>query len=154
MTLAVRNDVKKQPYVLEAQVDFAEAATAKGSALAASDVIAALSIPAETMVLGVWLRKDTATTGTATDVTIDLGVTGGDVDQWVDGFDLDGASAGAYAASPTTAAHRQFATADTIDILIATMTGTLLTGKVTVGALCIDMADRKKLSAGTAQSGS
>jgi len=151
---AVRRDSKKLPYVLEAQVDFAEAATAKGSDLAAADVIQALTIPAESLILGVWLRVDEATTGTATNVTIDLGITGGDVDQFVDGFDLDGASAGAYAAQVAAGSvNHLLATADTIDILIAGMTGTLLTGKVTVGALVVDLADRKKLAKGIMRSG-
>ncbi len=41
------------PYLVDVTVDFAAAATAKGSALAAADVIEALSVPANTLILNV-----------------------------------------------------------------------------------------------------
>ena len=34
--------------------------------------------------------------GTSTDVELDFGITGGDLDNFVDGFDFDASSVGAY----------------------------------------------------------
>jgi len=130
----------RKVYVIDNEVDIADAVTAKGSALAAADVIQALNIPANSMILGGGLEVLTATTGTATDVTIDVGITGGDVDLLVDGFDLDGAAAGAHSANGVQTAT-VVATADTVDILIPTMTGTLLTGVVRVWAVIADIGD-------------
>ena len=130
----------RKVYVIENEIDIADAVTSKGSALAAADVIQALNIPTNSMILGGGVEVKTATTGTAIDLTIDIGITGGDVDLLVDGFDLDGAAAGAYAATGVQTATA-VTTADTVDILIAGMTGTLLTGVVRVWAVIADIGD-------------
>ena len=131
------------PYVVEVTVDLADAVTAKGSALAANDVIEALDLPAGTVVLSAGMRVDEAMTGTSTDATVDFGITGGDVDKFVDGFDIDGASVGDYAPIAAGAASAQLVTADdTADILIVTQTGTLLTGKLSVWAVLVDVTDK------------
>lgn len=128
------------PYVAEVVIDYADALVAKGSALAATDTIECLTIPAGTLVMKAGIQciaVDDATT-----LTLDLGYTGGDVDEFVDGFDHAAAAAGAYSAYlatdplhgvPTT-------TADTIDLLLATLTGTLTVGKTRVWALLCNVA--------------
>lgn len=127
------------PYLTSVDIDLAEAVTTKGSALAQADVIESLDIPATSVILSAGLEIITAMGGTSTDATIDLGITGGDVDNFVDGFDLDGASAGDYAPTPTATAAVVVATADTLDILIVTQTGTILTGVIRVWAVVVDV---------------
>jgi hypothetical protein len=126
-------------YVIWRDIDLAAAVTAKGSALAAADVIEGLRVPANTAIVDVWAQKIGVMTGTSTDLTFDIGITGVDADQWVDGWDFDAAAAGSFATPLGVAQSRPLATSDTIDILIATQTGTLLTGKVRLFASCVDL---------------
>ena len=131
-----------QPYLVEVELDFAEAVTEKGSALASGDVIQVISVGAGTLILGAGMLVTEEHTGTSTDTGFDLGITGGDVDQWVDGFDFDGASLGDYAAVAAGAELPTVVTAaDTIDLLIAAMTGTTTGGKLRVWALLLDLPD-------------
>lgn len=135
------------PVMQTFELDFAKALAAKGSALAASDVIEVLDIPAGSVVLGA--GAFVKTTADSTTLTVNVG-TGVDADEWVAG--LDGkAAAGTYGtdldASP---AWNTYATADTIDVTLATLTGTLTSGKIVVYALIADVADRNQ-KAGIAQ---
>lgn len=142
----------KTPYLVEVEIDLAAAVTAKGSALAQGDVIEAIPVPADTVILMGGAECKTAMTGTSTDLTFDIGVTGGVVDNLVNGWDFDGAAAGDFA-SPVGVNEPVFInTADTIDILFATQTGTVLTGVVRVFALLLDVSDAK--APGIAQVGS
>lgn len=127
-------------YKIWREVDLAAAATAKGSALAAADVIEVLRLPAGVQVLAAGAQKTTAMTGTSTDLTFDIGITGVDADIYVDGWDFDAAAVGSYAtpAGVQTPAL-VLATSDTIDILIATQTGTVTGGKVMVWAVVVDV---------------
>ena len=84
------------PYLVDVTVDFAAAATAKGSALAAADVIEALSVPANTVILNAGMEVITVLGGESSDTTFDLG-TGVDADNFVDGFDaVNGSSQRAF----------------------------------------------------------
>lgn len=140
-------------YVAVREIDFAEATTEKGSALAASDVIEAIPVPADSLVLGGGIKVLEAMTGTSTDLTIDVGVTAGTVDALVDGFDLDGASADATSvANPMEVQY--VAANDSIDILIATQTGTFTGGKVRVFALIAPVGEQMTKEPGRAQLGS
>lgn len=128
------------PYFVEKTIDFAEAATAKGTALAAADIIEVIDVPAGTMVINAGLQVVTVATGESNDNTVDLGITGVDADCFVDGFDLDAAAAGAYAQNA--AAFQPLivgGTADTIDLLIATATTAPTGGKVRVWAVLCDI---------------
>lgn len=131
------------PYLVEVNVDIAAAATEKGSALAAADIIQVIDVPAETLILNAGLEVTTETTDTQTDVTVDLGITGIDVDVFVDGFDLDAASAGDYAQNA--AAFQPVvigSAADTIDMVIATATAAPTAGVVRVWAVLMDISGR------------
>ena len=88
----------RTPYLVQNSIDFGAAATAKGTALAAADIIEAITVPANTMILDAGFEVTTVHAGTSTDCALDLGVTGTDVDAYVDGFDFDAASAGDYSA--------------------------------------------------------
>ena len=62
------------------------------------DTIQAITVPANTLVLAAGLQVvNSATMNTGTDATASLGFTGGDVDEFVATFDIDGAADGAYA---------------------------------------------------------
>jgi hypothetical protein len=136
-----RHGATNVPYVVEATLDYASALTEKGSALAAADVIQLIDIPAETMVLNAGAEVTTAANSTT--LTVDVGVTGVDTDQFVDGFDGK-SSAGTHAQNP--AAFQPVivgASADTLDVTFATLTGTLSTGKLRVYAVLCDISAKK-----------
>lgn len=128
----------KRPYMVWKEVDLAAAVTAKGSALAQGDVIEVVRIPAGSILLGGFAKKTAAMTGTSTDLTFDVGVTGGDVDVLVDGWDFDAAAVNAVNNSGVQT-QTYFGTSDTIDILFATQTGTVTGGKVVVGVILQDI---------------
>lgn len=130
--------------LVEKEVDFAAAATSKGSALAANDVIEVIDLPAGSMIMGAGFEVITEMTGTSTDLALDLGITGGDVDAFVDGFDYDAASVGDYSAVPAATVGYKYivGTADTLDILIQAQTNTFTGGKLRVWALIVDLTGR------------
>lgn len=127
------------PYLVDVSIDLAAAATAKGSALAAADVIEAISVPANTMIMAAGIEVITAPAG-GTAFSVDLGVTGGDVDAFVDGFAVTGSAAGDYA-TLATAGPVMVATADTLDLLaIGTTPDT--SGVLRVWAVLMDVDAR------------
>ena len=131
------------PYLVDTLIDFAAAATAKGSALAAADVIECISVPTNTVVLSAGIEVITALGGESNDTTFDLGVTGVDADVFVDGFDADAAVAGGYAQNA--AAFQPVvigATADTIDLLIQAATTAPTSGVVRVWAVLMNVDGR------------
>lgn len=132
----------RMPYFKEVLIDFAAAATAKGSALAAADVIEAISVPANSMILNAGLEVITVAGGESNDTTVDLG-TATDADNFVDGFDLDAAAAGAYAQNAAAFQPIVVGTADTIDLTIATATTAPTSGVVRVWAVLMDIDARK-----------
>jgi hypothetical protein len=127
------------PYFVEKTIDFAVAATTKGTALAAADVIEVIDVPAGTMVLNAGLQVITVATGESNDTTVDLGITTTDPDCFVDGFDLDAAAAGAYAQNAAAFQPLIVGTADTIDLLITTATTAPTGGTVRVWAVLCDI---------------
>jgi len=133
----------RMPYFKEVLIDFAAAATAKGSALAAADVIEAISVPANTIILNAGLEVVTVAGGESNDTTVDLGVTTTEPDIFIDGFDLDAAAAGAYAQNAAAFQPLVIGTADTIDLLIATATTAPTSGVVRVFAILMDIDARK-----------
>lgn len=140
-------------YVAVRDIDFAEAVTSKGSALAQGDVIEAIPVPADSLVLGGGLKVLEAHAGTSTDLTLDVGVTAGTVDALVDGFDFDGASVDdTVLANPMEVQY--VAANNTIDILLTTMTGTTTGGKVRVFALIAPVGGQMANNPGEAALGS
>ncbi len=130
------------PYLVERYIDFAAAATAKGSALAAADVIECITVPVNTLILNAGMEVTTLLGGESADNAFDLG-TGLDVDVFVDGFDADAAVAGGYAQNA--AAFQPIvvgATADTIDITIATATTAPTSGVARVWAVLMNVDGR------------
>ena len=139
--------------VIETEVDFADVLASKGAALEASDVVQAIAVPAGTIVMGVGLEVVTAADSTT--LTLDVG-DGTDADGYVDG--ADGKTVGMNyrvhtlnaGATVGLTAGKAYTASDTIDITMATLTGTLTTGVVRVFAIVADL-DHGTTSAGTAR---
>lgn len=143
-------------YKVERVVNFADVVTTKGSAIAQGDVIQAVDLPAGSLLMFAGMEVTEAMSGTSTDTALDLGITGGNVDAFVDGFDFDGASAGDYASAVgyyTAQTGPILVTSDdTLDILIQAQTGTITGGKIRVWAVLIDVSAVP--APGTASAGS
>ena len=132
--------VRNMPYVVENTINLASAVTAKGSALAAADVIEALQIPAQSIVLAAGFEITSAVTGSC---TVSLGVTGVTAAAYVSAFAVTSAlSVGTYA-TPATAGYPIVSqSADTLDLLLVTETTTLSAGTIRVFAVVVDAQDR------------
>ena len=133
--------VRQMPYVVENIIDLAAAVTAKGSALAAADVIEALQIPAQSVVLAAGFEIISAVTGSC---TVSLGVTGVTAAAYVSAFGVTGSLAVGDYATPATAGYPIVTkAADTLDLLLVTETTTLSAGKIRVFAVICDIVDRR-----------
>jgi len=116
----------RRPYLVENTIDIS--AINGDSGAAQNDVIQALDIPAETLVMEAGIEVLTALSSS---VTLDLGITGGDVDIYVDGD----TNATGYATLTATARHIS-AAADTLDVLVLDSTA----GKIRVWAVMCDIS--------------
>ena len=130
--------------LISTEVDFADLLVENGSALAAADVFEVISIPAKCLVIAAGINPVTAANSTT--LTVDLG-DGDDVDRYTDGFNAKQTTTDGVPIMPTTgAAYAQYAgpkyypAADTIDIVLATLTGTLTKGKIRVWAVVADIS--------------
>ncbi len=130
------------PYLVDVTIDFAAAATAKGSALAAADVIECINVPANTVILNAGFEVITAAGGESSDNAWDLGVTGIDADNFVDGFDGDAAVAGDYAQNAAAFQPIVLKSADTIDLLIQAATTAPTSGELRVWAVLMNVDGR------------
>ena len=118
----------RTPYLVENTIDIA--AINGDSGAAQNDVLRVLDIPAETLVMEAGIEVLTALSSS---VTMDLGITGGDVDIYVDG---DGNGTG-YSAATATARHIA-ASADTLDVLV--LGAGAAAGKIRVWAVMCDIS--------------
>ena len=124
---------RRKPYWVENTIDNSLFDPANG------DIIQAINVPAETLVIAAGLEVLTASSSS---VTMDLGITGStaghnDPDCWVDGYDATGTGHAPMDATDA-AAMLILKTADTIDILIGGAQDTA--GKVRVWALMCDIS--------------
>ena len=108
----------------EAFIDIADVLAKKGSALAQGDLIQVFDIPVQMNVLNGQIKIIEAVDASV--CTLNLG-TDSDDDQWV--ATVDATSTGYGTA---TCANEYFATANTVDVDIAALTGTLSSGKIWV----------------------
>ena len=111
--------------------------TAGATALAAGDSIEVISLPANTLIMAVGATTQTAE-GAAS--TFDIGLTGGDVDGFVDGGDANSAgttsSNGALLDGDNQSHY--LAAADTIDMLIGVSGAVTDAAKIKVWAVVAD----------------
>ena len=134
----------QMPYTVEFTLDFAEATTAKGSALAAGDVFQVIDVPANTMLHGA--AAEVLVAANSSVCTLDIDIAAGD--DFIDGGDATStgflaigsnglAPFGANTVNPASAA-------DTIDVKLATAGDTAVaTGKVRVIAFMTDMTAKR-----------
>lgn len=128
------------PYKTDVNIKWADVLAEKGSAVAALDVVQAIRIPAGTAVLAAGVQI--VTPADSTTLTLDVG-TGVDADAWVDGFDGK-AAAGEFSQFPAAYQPITATAEDTIDVTLATLTGTLTAGEVTVWAVLLDITATSK----------
>tara|TARA_Y100001973_G_C5137666_1_gene301224 strand:+ start:85 stop:576 length:492 start_codon:yes stop_codon:yes gene_type:complete len=131
--------IRKEPYKIEIDVDFANVASVKGTALVHSDVIQIIDVPAKTMVWAAGLEVVTPPDG---DASADIGITAVDPDAFVDGYSLDGASTGDMTNLPAAYQPQVVASDDTIDMLIvANSSAAPTSGVVRVWAVMQDVSN-------------
>ncbi len=118
----------RTPYLVENTIDVS--AVNGDSGTTSGDILYALDIPAETLIMEAGIEVLTALTSS---VTMDLGITGGDVDIYADGD----TNATGYSTLTATARHVA-ASADTLDILVLSAASSA--GKLRVWALLCDVA--------------
>jgi len=116
------------PYLVENTIDLSQIRSDTGPDNA--DVLQVLDIPAETLIMEAGIEVITALSSSA---TMDLGITGGDVDIYVDGD----TNATGYGTLTATARHIA-ASADTLDILIGGAASSA--GKIRVWAVMCDVS--------------
>ena len=137
-TYGVSSRVK--PYLVEQTINFADQnIDANGSTIECVD------IPANCICLFAGIEVTTALTNTASDATVDMGLSGGDADSWVDGFDIDGASAGTYATVLVATANPQVVDAATpMKLTFAGTAGTISAGVLRVFAVVMPVGGLDK----------
>jgi hypothetical protein len=132
--------IRNVPYMVENTISLAAAVTAKGSALAAADVIEALQLPAQSIVLAAGFEVTAAVTGSC---TVSLGVTGVSAAAYVAAFGVTSSlTVGDYATSASAGFPIVTKAADTLDLLLVTETTTLSAGSIRVFAVVVDAQDR------------
>ena len=117
---------RRKPYFVENTIDF-DVFNPE-----ANDVVQALNVPAETLVINAGLEVLTALSGS---VTLDLG-DGDDVDRYVDG-DTNAVGHAATVANASNSGN-VYAAADTIDVTV--LGATAAVGKVRVYAVMCDVS--------------
>ncbi len=137
-TYGVSSRVK--PYLVEQTIDFSDQnIDANGS------TIECVEIPANCVCMFAGIEVTTALTNTASDATVDLGPKSGDTDAWVDGFDIDGASAGTYATVLVATANPQVHDgADPLKLTFAGTAGTISAGVLRVFAVVMPVGGLDK----------
>jgi hypothetical protein len=116
------------PYLVENTIDLSQVRADTGPDN--GDVLQVIDIPAETLIMEAGIEVITALSSSA---TMDLGITGGDVDIYVDGD----TNATGYGTLTATARHIA-ASADTLDILIGGADSSA--GKIRVWAVMCDVS--------------
>ena len=112
------------------------------------DTIQAITVPANTLILAAGIQVvESATMNTGTDAAASLGFTGGDVDEFVAAFDIDGAADGAYAPQVAITGLTASTSADVIDVLLAGSGASFTAGKIRVYAIMMDISDQGDMSA-------
>mgnify|MGYP003137774996 CR=1 FL=1 len=119
----------RTPYLVENTIDM----STSGFQPAADDIVQALDIPAESIVLNAGLEVLTAS---PSGVTLDLG-DAGDVDKYVDGHDSTSTGYAANVVNASNVGH-VYGSADTIDIKVLGAQDT--SGKVRVWAVVCDIS--------------
>lgn len=125
-------------YKLRKRIDFAEALDEKGSALASGDILQALDVPVKHAVMAAVVHPVTAADATA--LTLDVGFASSpesDPDNFVDGFDATQTSTDGV---PIFSVQGYTTAATTVDVKLASLTGTLTSGAVDLVVWIVDLS--------------
>lgn len=123
-------------YMVQNEIDFADITVDPS----ASDVVQAITVPANHLLLmaGLEVTEALSVTG-GTDATVSLG-TDTDADEYVATFDVDGASAGDYAPVAAGATSELVTTENTLDLTFgATNVSAIDSGKIRVWAVMVSV---------------
>ena len=134
--------VRQMPYVVENTVNLASVVTALGAAIASGDIVEALQIPAQSIVLSAGIEVISAVTG---NVVVSLGVTGVTAKAYIADATMNASTAGTYFAGATAGYPIVSQSADTIDVLFGTVTTAVTAGKLRVWAVLCDVQDRREI---------
>jgi len=132
----------RQPYMIEQTIDLtANSINPNG------DVVQALTIPANTHIVTAGIQvTSSATQNSGTDATASLG-TAVDPNEYVNVFDIDGASDGAYAPLVTTSGEIVITSADTLDVTLAGGGSSFTAGELRVYAVLMDVSALGEMTA-------
>ena len=134
----------RNPYMDENTLDIVATTIDPSSA----DSVQAITIPAGHKVMACGLEVvESATMNTGTDAVVTVGFVGGDVDEFVASFDIDGAADGAYAPQIAITGMTASTSADTIDVLLAGGGASFTAGSIRVYAILMDISDQGDMSA-------
>ena len=118
----------RTPYLVENTIDVS--AVNGDSGAAQNDVLRVMDIPAESVIMEAGIEVLTACSSS---VTLDLGITGGDVDIYTDGD----TNATGYSTLTATARHVA-GSADTLDVLVLSAASSA--GKIRIWAVMCDVS--------------
>lgn len=130
---------RKEVYKLSASVNLATAASTKGSALASSDVLQVIQIPNAVHILGGSVRVTAIAAGGVTTAKMDVG-TGLNVNSLVHDAALLTAGFSAPGTSGSLAYNTIIASADTVDLILRSITGSITSGTVEVNVYVCDVS--------------
>ena len=138
-------------YLLSSEIDLAAIKTGAGGSgtagvLAAGDIVQAIDIPGETVILNAGMYLKTAFDSSANGTTFSLGVTGFDPNMYVDAWDCEDLST-VYPANgceapqvaSTSVPYYIGVTADTLDVEVDAVSTAPSSGVIVVWALCVDV---------------
>jgi len=131
----------RQPYMVEQTIDLT------ANSIAPGDVVQALTVPANTHIVTAGIQvTSSATQNSGTDATASLG-TAVDPNEYVNVFDIDGASDGAYAPLVTTSGEIVITSADTLDVTLAGSGASFTAGELRVYAVLMDVSALGEMTA-------
>jgi hypothetical protein len=121
----------RNPYMVENTLDIVATTIDPSSA----DSVQAITIPAGHKVMACGLEV-------VDDAVVTVGFVGGDVDEFVASFDIDGAADGAYAPSVSITGDTVSASDDTIDVIFGGTGASFTAGKLRVYAVMMDVSSQ------------
>ena len=133
---------KKLPYMVQTTIDFGHADL---DALSAGDIVEAITIPTDTCILFAGAEMIESVQSAADGNTVNLGITGTDVDAYVAAIDIDddasnlSSGVGYLTAAATAANPIILGSADTIDLELQATSTAPTEGKIRIFAVLLDV---------------
>ena len=134
---------KRLPYMVQTTIDFGHADL---DALSAGDIVEAITVPADTCILFAGAEMIESVQSAADGNTVNLGITGTDVDAYVAAIDIDddasnlSSGIGYLTAAATAADPILLGSADTIDLELQATSTAPNTGQIRIFAILMDVS--------------